>query len=142
MRVNKDELYPIFISTLFLIRADLIIRFSESKRILKRLQNLTASRKVPFYLTALQGLKRTRLISLVEAVDRRLGWKPSCLRRTLALGNLFCQLGSAPKFMVGVTRQDNALRAHSWLEMDGTQLEIDDEAAAYSVLSPSPNSPV
>ncbi len=140
MRVKKEELYPIVVSMISLIWADISIRLASSSAILKRLQSLTPASKPSFFLSSLQNLKRTRLISLIEAVDRRLGWKPSCLRRTLALGSLFCQLGKAPTLRVGVVRQNNGLRAHSWLEIDGIQLEIDDESAAYSVLSPSPNS--
>ncbi len=137
MKVKAGEIFPIFISVLFLTAAEIEIRFSSSDKIIRRLQNSPARSKPVFYLQPLQKLKRTRLISLLEAADRRLGWKTSCLRRTFALACLSRQMALTPSFKIGVAKQNETLRAHSWLELDGLQLEMDDEAAGYLVLSPA-----
>ena len=136
MRLKAEEVFALFVSVIFLVLAEIEIRFSPPDKIIKKLQNLKAVTKSVFFLSPLQKLKRTRLISLLEAADRNLGWKSSCLRRTVALAGLSCRLGLAPEFKVGVMRRNDSLRAHSWLEIDGIQLEMDDEAAGYSVLSP------
>lgn len=137
MKVKPGEIFALFISVIFLTAAEIEIRFSGSDKLIKKLRESIPRPTPEFYLQPLLKLKRTRLISLVEAADRNLGWKSSCLRRTIALAGLSRKLGLAPVFKIGVMKQNEILRAHSWLELDGIQLEMDDEAASYLVLSPA-----
>ena len=134
MKLSKLEIFTLFVSSFYLATAEVRIRFSKSGTLLKQLQNLPANPTPLFFLGPLHELRRTRIVSLLEAVDRNLGWKPSCLRRTLALAWLSCALGFTPKFKIGVQRWERNLRAHSWLEVDGVRLEMDSEASEYTVL--------
>ena len=130
--LKAAEIPAVLASSFFLIAAEIQIRFSSSEKILKDLQT---SKTPSSFLKSFCPLRTTRVVSLVEAVDRNLGWKPSCLRRTLALARLSRALGWSPEIKIGVDRRDGNFRAHSWLEVDGLRLEMDDEAAGYSVLS-------
>ena len=136
------EIFTLFAAAFYLIAAEIQIRFSKSETLLKKLHQRVPgpflnSKKGPgtFCISRLRKLPTTRIVSLVEAVDRRLGWKPSCLRRTIALAQLGRGLGWTTEFKIGARREEGNLRAHSWLELDGMRLEMDDEAAGYSVLS-------
>lgn len=132
--LKPGEIPAVLVSAAFLIAAEIQIRLSSSEKILKSLQTFSPARS-SFLILPFRKMRTTRVVSLVEAVDRNLGWKPSCVRRTLALARISSAMGWAAELKIGAQRQDGNLRAHSWLELDGMRLEMDDEAAGYLVLS-------
>lgn len=136
------EIFAVITAFFFLVSAELTIRLSRPGRLLKDLSNLSLrSGASHLLLSPLKKLRQSRLVSLLEAVDRNSGWNPSCLRRACALAKLSVALGAVPEFKIGVRLQDGNLKAHSWLELDGMRLEIDGEASAYSVLSTAEANP-
>src|SRR5688572_28069387 len=112
MRLKAVEILPLFISIIYLALAEIKIRFSSSKSILAKLKNLKIRKTPVFYLAPLHTFKLSRLVSLIEAADRRLGWKTSCLRRTLAMAGISSGLGLASEFKVGVRHENGEMRAH------------------------------
>lgn len=129
------EIFAVFAAFLFLLAAEWRIRTSKSETLLSKLNHPPHSFSGQFLWKPLQGLKKTRLVSLVEAVDKNLGWKPSCLRRTFALAGLLRNQGLSPTLKIGVHRTGEALEAHSWFELDGLRLEMQD-AGPFSDLIP------
>ena len=135
-KVKPGEITAVFISGCFLLSAEFRIRLLSSEKIIQNLKSGRAA-TIAFFVRPFRSLRKTRIVSLVEAVDRNLGWKPSCLRRTLALAAILSSLGETPEFKVGVQPEGGRLRAHTWLELDGMRMEMDDEASAYTVLTGS-----
>ncbi len=132
---SPPEIFAVITAVFFLISAESAICFSN--HLIENLQRVSLKKKRVFLLRPLLAVRRSRLISLVEAVDRNLWWRPSCLRRTLALARLSAALGLTPEFKIGVQRPEGSLRAHSWIEVDGIRLEMDDEASSYQALLPA-----
>ncbi len=134
MPIKPGEIIPVFISFLYLIAAQCRMAFSSSEKILNSLR-MPALPSKSFFLFPLKGMRATRVTSLVEAIDRRLGWKPSCLRRALALSSLLRGLGLSPEFKIGANAQNEIFKAHCWLELGGQKLEMRAPDDSYTVLS-------
>lgn len=130
---SRTELFAVFISAFYLSAAQLRLWLVSSEKIVARLQTAAPVSESDFLLP-LKSLKTSRLVSLVEAVDRNL-FKPSCLRRALALSSVCRRLGQNPDFRIGVRRDGDALLAHCWLELDGLKMEIQDPGFSYSMLA-------
>ena len=134
---SPSEIFAVFASLIFLIISECQIRMTPSQLLLQQLQNPPWFSQGRFFLNPLQKIRKTRLVSLVEALDKNLGWKPSCLRRTFALAGLFRSQGLFPTLKIGVHRHGNVLEAHSWFELDGLRLEMQDPGNAYEPLESS-----
>ena len=132
---SSPEIYAVLVITLVLLASDLKIRLSTAAQLLKEFRphpvKPVAANRV---FRPLLNLKKTRVASFVEAIDKNLGWKPSCLRRTLALASIFQKMGFAPAIKIGVHRDEEILKAHSWIEIDGMRLEMQDDGIAYTPL--------
>ena len=138
--LNVVEIYTLFAAAYFLIRADFRMRMSSSRGVLKNLQNFSLRPHAwAFFLAPLEKLKKSRVVSLLEAVDKNFPWKPSCVRRTLALSKLSHRLGWQPELKIGVYREDKNLKAHTWLELDGNKLEMQDDGIPYTALTTTVN---
>ncbi len=90
----------------------LAIRLRTVRALLAWLDRLPASR-----LT----IDRRRAAALVEAVTARVPGA-TCLTRALVLYGVLGRRGAAPVFVLGTRRDDDALRAHAWLQCDGDVL--------------------
>lgn len=55
----------------------------------------------------------------VAVAARRLPWRPVCLPQTLAAGLMLRCRSVRPQLRLGVRRQDDTIRAHAWLTVDG-----------------------
>ena len=61
-------------------------------------------------------------------------YKP-CLRRTLVLYDWCCRKGFEAEVMIGVYKQDSALKGHSWLILEGVPFrEETEELEKYTVM--------
>jgi hypothetical protein len=132
-RCSFTELYTVFVSALFLAAAQCRLLFESSEKILKHLQN-PAEPERSALLDPLLNLRTTRLVSLLESVDRNFLWKPSCLRRAIALAAISRRLGMSPEFKLGVRQENESFEAHCWLELDGARLEMQGHGFTYSLL--------
>lgn len=105
--------------------------FFPSSRIISRIQK----NQPPFYfplLSFFRRVKKTRVVSLLEAVDQNLFFRPSCLRRMVALA-WFCRLmGSSARFIVAADRSQGVFAAHCWCESDGIKLEMGTDSSTFT----------
>lgn len=56
------------------------------------------------------------LNDLISLVYRLLGLRPSCLRRSLILKELFWRRGERSRLVIGVARRGDRLESHAWVE--------------------------
>lgn len=75
-----------------------------------------------------------RALRAVRRVLRHWPWGNTCLRRALGIGHVLRH--RAPALRVGVTKQDGAVKAHAWLEIDGRSLDPDAPATYLSLVEP------
>ncbi len=52
----------------------------------------------------------------------RMGWKPGCLRRSLLLAEVLRREGYEARVVLGVAREGDSFRGHSWVELGGRAL--------------------
>jgi hypothetical protein len=79
------------------------------------------------------GLTKSAIESRTRTVDRLYRvWprKNSCLRRALVLGTRIRAAG--PVLMIGVAQEEGSIRAHAWIEVDGTV--VGDTSGDYAPL--------
>lgn len=133
----SSEIFLVVVSALLLAAAQIRMFFSSSPKILKALQTPGKPSPFLFFLKNFSSVKKTRLVSLVEACDANLGWKPSCLRRTLTLSAILRAMGFHPELKIGVNVNSGSFSAHSWFEMDGIRLEIKNDGIPFTQLLPA-----
>jgi hypothetical protein len=134
--LSFSEIYTVFCAIISLCAAEFQIRLSPSEDLLKKLQSPVPAR-LSWFLQPLRKLRLTRIVSLVEAADRNCFGKAHCLRRTLTLSYLTSRLGFYPELKIGVCKDGDSLRAHSWLEIDSLKLEMEGLDFSYSSLAPT-----
>lgn len=137
LRYPPSEIFLVLVSALLLAGAQIQIFVSSSPELFKALQNPGKPSPFLFFLKRFSSFKKNRLVSLVEACDANLGWKPSCLRRALVLSAMLRAMGFWPKLIIGVHKNAASFSAHSWFELDGIRLEIRDEGIPFTELLPS-----
>ncbi|HSC27921.1 MAG TPA: lasso peptide biosynthesis B2 protein [Vicinamibacterales bacterium] len=74
------------------------------------------------------------LVRAVERAGRRCPWRTTCLERAVALVLLLVIHRRAGRLAIGVARSGGALRAHAWVEADGSVI-LGGGAAAADVAS-------
>jgi hypothetical protein len=84
-------------------------------------------------LPRLHARTPSRAVWAVTAAARRVpGTK--CLPWALALRGLLLQAGIASELRIGVAPDGDAIKAHAWVECDGTVFSWNEPVAGYSVL--------
>lgn len=137
LRYPPSEIFLVLVSSALLIGAQLQMFFSSSPELFKKLQTPGKPSLFLFSLKKFSSFKKTRLVSLVEACDANLGWKPSCLRRSLVLSAMLKAMGFRPELKIGVHKNSSSFAAHSWFELDGVRLEIRNDGIPFTELLPS-----
>ena len=112
------EILELAVLSFFLVVAHLYLKCSSAEKILRFLKSLDHSPKNLKWPEP----RLHQFISLLETADRNLG-RPSCLRKALALAFLFRLTGFPAELRIGITRENQTLKAHAWLERKGVRLE-------------------
>lgn len=132
-----SEIFLVLVSSVLLAGAQVKMLFSSSPELFEVLQTPGKTSPFLFFLKRFSSFKKTRLVSLVEACDANLGWKPSCLRRSLVLSATLRAMGFQPELKIGVHKNGASFSAHSWFELDGVRLEIRNDGVPFTELLPS-----
>jgi hypothetical protein len=92
---------------------------------------------------ALDAIAR-RLPKLLACAPSRAAWAATaaarrvpgttCLPWALAVRGLLLQAGMACELRIGVAPDGNSIKAHAWVDCDGTTLSWNEPVAGYSVL--------
>lgn len=133
MRHPIQDIFLLIFLAILLIAADIRMKIQSSKQILAslRAQTVPSDKRRSARITLRQFEK---LSQLAETADRNLGWKPSCLRRSLVLLTFSKWFQSPLSFRLGVRKQSDKFEAHAWIEMDGIALENKSPEADYQPL--------
>ena len=132
LRYSPVDILSLILLSIFLFLADWQIRLSSSDKILRSLRRRASKRNRSF--TFRKDLDLEKVIRHLETVDRNLPGRPSCLRRVIVLAWLLRWFGEAPVLKIGVSRADNSLLAHTWLELNNQVLESDSAQLAFHPL--------
>ena len=130
------DVFVLMAFAFLLVAAEVRLRFLDSSQVLALFRKKIE--KQP-----LASKKRTFLIHngvlLLEKADRHLGWKPSCVRRTLVLLWLSRLLGLRVELQIGVSRIGQSFEAHIWLTHAGRVLETEAPATPSSSVLTEPS---
>lgn len=61
-------------------------------------------------------------VKLLEAICRRLPWKPTCLRMAVALRNSLAGAGIRSSIKIGARKTNSSMQIHAWLECGGLEI--------------------
>jgi integrase len=129
--LSPDERRVLVRSWTYLLAAHLALRFLPVARVEALLSRLPG-RRAP-------DLPRDRVAQLLAAAARHHLRPMTCLTRSLALRELLRRQDVPTELRIGVRREDGELRAHAWVEHDGTPVGDSDGAASrYLPLSDPP----
>lgn len=78
-----------------------------------------------------------RLIWLVESAGRYVPVSSTCLKQALVLSWLLGRRGIPTTIQIGVNSREGVLRAHAWLEHQGTVIFGHDESERFIPLLPA-----
>ncbi len=95
-----------------------------------RLMQRSNSRRPTHPATVSEMQYAQRLAELAAIAGRRNAVRTTCLRQALLLQWLLRRRGLAAELRIGVRKQDAALDAHAWVELDGVALGEPDLAHA------------
>lgn len=85
---------------------------------------------------AVRGPSAARLAWLVDVAGRYSPVTATCLKQALVLSWLLGRAGILTTLRIGVARQDGFLRAHAWLEREGTAVFDPGGREHYAPLPP------
>jgi len=90
--------------------------------------------RTPGWFSRSSMVSLSRAIQLVKAVSRHHFCATTCLTETLVLSRLLAGRGMATTFRIGVSRRDDSMTAHAWLERNGAVIADAGDATAYAPL--------
>src|SRR5690606_26453267 len=104
--------------------------YVRTRRWLERLSVM----RTPRIATAVEAQSAFELARLAAIAGRRGPLAANCLPQSLLLYFLLRRRGFAPTLKIGVRKQEAALDAHAWVELDGHSLD-----PVQSVFQPFPS---
>ena len=75
----------------------------------------------------LQGGQAVRWCGLWMSALSRLGWKPTCLRRSMVFARVLRLEGYDARVVLGAKKSAGGLEGHSWVELEGERIGLPGE---------------